>query len=68
MPWLTNSALLETSAYLLIARKKKPKAQFTTEPKILPKDANIRRNKIDIAAQSLLNRIKRKALIEINNL
>ena len=26
--------------------KKKPKAQFTTEPKILPKDANIRRNKI----------------------
>ena len=31
-------------------------------------EANIRRNKIDIAAQSLLNRIKRKALIEINNL
>ena len=31
-------------------------------------EANIRKNKIDIAAQSLLNRIKRKALIEINNL
>jgi hypothetical protein len=37
---------LETSAYLLIARKKNPKAQFTTEPKIFPKDANIRSNKI----------------------
>tara|TARA_Y100001968_G_scaffold295431_1_gene302815 strand:+ start:819 stop:2060 length:1242 start_codon:yes stop_codon:yes gene_type:complete len=31
-------------------------------------EANLRRSKIDSAAQSLLSRIKRKALIEINNL
>ena len=41
-----RSPLSETSVYLLIARKKKPKTQFTTDPKILPKDANIRRSKI----------------------
>tara|TARA_B100001175_G_C19287218_1_gene531780 strand:- start:407 stop:655 length:249 start_codon:yes stop_codon:yes gene_type:complete len=39
-------ALIGNQRLFVNCEKKKPKIQFTTDPKILPKDANIRRSKI----------------------
>ena len=39
-------ALIGNQRLFANCEKKNPKAQFTTEPKIFPKDANIRSNKI----------------------
>ena len=43
-----------------------PVANNTYEQLKKSVENNLRKNKIDSAAQSLLNRIRRKALIEIN--
>ena len=39
-------ALIGNQRFFANCEKKNPKAQFTAEPKIFPKDANIRSNKI----------------------
>ena len=39
-------ALIGNQRLFVNCEEKKPKTQFTTDPKILPKDANIRRSKI----------------------